>query len=199
MSRPNIFSQLPGLPGGRVGGWVRSPWLIFLIALIIAACWAGREQVNEAPAEPDSPILVRPASTAWRGTWLQQDGPGMIRFDGSHSIYSPDGMALLNFRPTTRGDEATFRVWLKGVAWVLRFTQSGDVARLIGIRDSQTATLPVVIGGSQSFAERTAAEQRRRAEARSMLLPTDMGRFVKADESANVDRPPMPAQETPNP
>jgi hypothetical protein len=188
VSRPNVFSQLPGMPAGGGLNRLLNLWLVFVIVLVIAARWATHDRAGPPPAELE-PIVIKPGAAGWRGTWLEDKGPAVIRFDIDRGIYSPDGMAMLTFRPTTRGDEATFRVYLNGYPWILCLTKSGDIARLTGFRDAQTGTLPFVIASGGSTAERAAAEERRRADARSMLVPAEMGNFVRAGTATIPNRP----------
>jgi hypothetical protein len=193
MARVIINGTNDGLSGStplRLGRLL--PWLLFAAVGFFGWRWLTRERVEATPADRAAVTVSTPASVGWRGTWLEQKGPGIIRFDANGGVFSADGVTLHSFRPVLLGDQATFRVYVKGLPWVLCLTKSGDVARLSGIRDGESGRMPLVIAGGGTAAEREAAQVRRRAEIRGMLMPTEMGHYAKTDAAATAGQPTLP-------
>jgi len=187
MRGSNMIDQLPGAPGfGNSGSGRMARWLVVLILVGVAVGLAKRGGL-ELAAEPPASFATSPPTVGWQGTWLQEGGPAVIRFAGDASLYSPDGIGLIGFRPVFRGDQATFQAYLRGVPWTLTLMRAGNGGRLVGVRDSRAMVMPMVIASGATGEERLAAATRRRQETRSMLVPTELGKFVKTEAIVSVD------------
>ncbi len=149
--------------------------LLFGLALVGLGMWW--RQKSEARPTPAAPTLARPDFSAWRGSWEQTGGNALIlvKDDGS-GVYSPDGKLTIAFRATVSGDEAVFRVRMKGRQWKLRLTSEGH---LTGLPETPPPAAPVVISPGRSQAERDAETEKRKADTKAMLVPTDLGTFKR--------------------
>jgi hypothetical protein len=156
--------------------------------IVVALCQAALRR-NDSPASMPGPFIETATESGrsvpgwdWCGTWAQVNGEAVIRFrhDGRlKADFSPDGASIIPVVPQLRGEAVTFKARFKGRTWSLWLTRTGASARLAGVQEVEPRSGPVVIAPGRTAEERAEEVALRKAEARAVLMPSDLGTFER--------------------